>query len=114
MAPGQLRISRWSHLYSWPSMGVKQKTVKRQRKRGANVESPDRFSLQIRVWPHLAINRSAASEKCKITLERSHRVEQAIPRHPHPPSPLFGRKSTEKGPKRSFRQGFRTAAIRIG
>ena len=72
------------------------------------------FLLKIRVRPGLVTNKTAGSGERVVALERPQRGEQVIPRRQHPPSPLFGSKSTEKGPKDSFDQQLRTAPIILG
>lgn len=60
-----------------------------------------------------AENKTTAGEKCKAALERSQQVEQVIPRHQHPPRPLFRRETTEKGQKGTFQQ-FRPTLGTVG
>ena len=75
--------------------------------------SLERFLLKIRAGPRLTKNKTAASGKRTVVLERSRRVEQVVSRRRHPPSPLFRRKSTEKGSEGSFEQKFERLPLEL-
>lgn len=63
-------------------------------------------------WPFiienacLAKNKSETHGRRRGALERSELVERVIPRYQHPPNPLFGWKTTEKGQEGTFQKYF--------
>lgn len=65
---------------------------------GGKFRRPDRFLLEIRIWPALTENETAVSEERMNTLGKGKQVEHVIPRRFHPPR-------GGRGPKGQFSTG---------